>query len=120
LGAYAQQRGPSLRRLQHRENTNTLSSLVGLTVAFGGVAPLVSPAAQVLGKSQRLATMLLGQGVLWLIFAIIVAIVTVWEGTAWSRLTVLKAGAGASRNNIVLRGTPRRIAKTRHTPRSCR
>src|SRR5438876_60384 len=53
--------------------------LVGLAIAFGGPALLLSPADRLLGPQERLTTKVLEQAVMWLFLAIIVAIVRLWE-----------------------------------------
>jgi uncharacterized protein len=58
---------------------NRLAALVGLVVAWGGVAVLISPAGRLLGPTESLATQVLGQLVLWALLGIIVAIVILWE-----------------------------------------
>jgi membrane protease YdiL (CAAX protease family) len=60
--------------------TDALAAGLGLTVAFGGTALLVSPAARVLGAPDRLATKLLELAVLWALFAGVLAVVLVAEG----------------------------------------
>lgn len=59
--------------------SSELPSLVGLAVAFGGMALLVSPASRWLGDPERMSTRLLGQLALWSIGAAILAIVLLWE-----------------------------------------
>ena len=59
---------------------NRLAALVGLIVAWGGVAALISPAAVwLLGPSDRLTTQVLGELVLWALLGIIVCVVIFWE-----------------------------------------
>ena len=55
------------------------ANAVGLIVAFGGMALLVSPASRVLGAPGRLQTRLLEQLALWGLFATLLAIVILWE-----------------------------------------
>lgn len=65
------------------------ASVVGLVVAFGGMALLVSPASRLLGDPGRLLTRVLGQLALWSLLAAILAIVIFWEkqplGSLWLR-----------------------------------
>jgi len=65
------------------------ASSVGLIVAFGGMALLVSPASRLLGDPDRLLTRVFGQLALWSLLAAILAIVTFWEkqplGSLWLR-----------------------------------
>jgi hypothetical protein len=63
----------------HRRRAASAASLTGLAVAWGGMALLVSPAARLLGPSDRLSTQILGQLAFWAIFAIVIAIVLYWE-----------------------------------------
>ncbi len=56
-----------------------VAAVAGLGVAFGGTVLLVSPAANILGDPQRLSTRVLYQLALWALFALIVAIVILWE-----------------------------------------
>jgi hypothetical protein len=58
---------------------NVLPVVVGLTVAWGGTALLLSPADQLLGAPDRLATKLLEQLVLWVLLGMIEAIVLLWD-----------------------------------------
>jgi membrane protease YdiL (CAAX protease family) len=58
---------------------NVASTLAGLTVAWGGVLLLVSPASRLLGPPDRLSTKLLAQLALWILAGLIVAIVIYWE-----------------------------------------
>jgi membrane protease YdiL (CAAX protease family) len=60
--------------------TESLAAGLGLTVAFGGTALLVSPAARALGAPDRLATKCLELAVLWALFAAVLAIVLLVEG----------------------------------------
>ena len=60
-------------------NRNIASTLTGLTVAWGGVLLLLSPADRLLGPPDRLSTKLLEQLVLWILAGIIAAIVVFWE-----------------------------------------
>jgi membrane protease YdiL (CAAX protease family) len=55
------------------------ASVVGLLVAFGGTAWLVSPASRVLGDEALLRTRILEQLALWAIFAAVLAVVLLWE-----------------------------------------
>ena len=59
--------------------SNITPVVVGLLVAFGGPAVLLSPADRLLGPPERLMTKLLEQLMLWVLLAIIVAIVIFWE-----------------------------------------
>jgi membrane protease YdiL (CAAX protease family) len=54
-------------------------AVVGLLVAWGGVALLVSPVAQFLGDSSSVVVGVLGQAVLWLICAAVIGVVVFWE-----------------------------------------
>ena len=58
---------------------NRLAALVGLMVAWGGVAFLVSPAGRLLGPAEHLATQVRGELVLWALLGVIIAIVIFWE-----------------------------------------
>ena len=58
---------------------NILPSLIGLLVAWGGTALLVSPAGRLLGDPERMRTKCLGQIALWLVLVAVVAIVLLWE-----------------------------------------
>lgn len=60
-------------------NKHRLATVAGLSVAFGGTILLVSPVARLLGDPQRLSTQVLYQLALWVLFALIVAIVVLWE-----------------------------------------
>jgi membrane protease YdiL (CAAX protease family) len=53
--------------------------IVGLLVAWGGTALLVSPAAQFLGDPSSLLVSVLGQVALWLLCAAVIGIVLFWE-----------------------------------------
>jgi membrane protease YdiL (CAAX protease family) len=57
----------------------TAASVTGLTVAWGGTLLLISPAARGLGDPTHLSTALIGQLLLWLLAAAIVATVLLWE-----------------------------------------
>ncbi len=59
--------------------SETVASLVGLIVALGGTILLVSPASRLLGKPDAIVTRLYGQAALWLLLAVVVAIVLFWE-----------------------------------------
>ena len=61
------------------ENRKAVSTVVELSIAWGGVVLLLSPADRLLGPSGRLATQLLEQLVLWVLAGLIVAIVVFWE-----------------------------------------
>jgi len=54
-------------------------AIVGLLVAWGGTALLVSPVAQFLGDSSSIVVGVLGQAVLWLLCAAVLGIVVCWE-----------------------------------------
>ncbi len=58
---------------------SAVSTVVGLSVAWGGVLVLLSPAHRLLGPPGRLTTQLLEQLVLWVLMGLIVAIVVLWE-----------------------------------------
>ena len=55
------------------------ATFVGLAVAWGGTALLLTPATRLLGAPESLATMVLEQLVLWALAGAIVAIIVVWE-----------------------------------------
>jgi len=61
------------------KNNGLVPALVGLTVAWGGTVLLLSPAGRLLGAPDRLTTMILEQLVMWMLLALIVAIVMLWE-----------------------------------------
>ena len=61
------------------KNNSILPALVGLTVAWGGTAVLLSPADRLLGRPDQLSTKVLEQLVLWILLAVTVAIVMLWE-----------------------------------------
>jgi len=61
------------------KNDSIIPALVGLTVAWGGTALLVSPADRLLGRPDQVSTKVLEQLVLWVLCAIIVAIVIFWD-----------------------------------------
>ena len=61
------------------KNREITAALVGLVVAFGGPAILLSPVDRLLGPPERLTTKLLEQFMLWVFLAMIVAIVIFWE-----------------------------------------
>src|ERR1700694_4508974 len=52
---------------------------VGLLIAVGGPALLVSPLHRFLGDPQALQTRLLDQLILWGLFGAIIALVALWE-----------------------------------------
>ncbi|HJN42957.1 MAG TPA: CPBP family glutamic-type intramembrane protease [Vicinamibacterales bacterium] len=58
---------------------NVASTLAGLSVAWGGVLLLVSPANRLLGPPDSLSTKLLEQLALWILAGLIAAIVIYWE-----------------------------------------
>ncbi|MFL6208457.1 MAG: CPBP family intramembrane glutamic endopeptidase [Pyrinomonadaceae bacterium] len=58
---------------------NTLPAIVGLSVAWGGTALLVSPVARALGDPTSVVLSLLGEAALWLLCATVVGIVLLWE-----------------------------------------
>jgi membrane protease YdiL (CAAX protease family) len=64
-----------------------VASVTGLTVAWGGTLVLTSPIARGLADPTHLATALIGQILLWLLGAAVVAIVLFWEkrtlGSLW-------------------------------------
>jgi membrane protease YdiL (CAAX protease family) len=66
---------------------NLVAALVGLAVAWGGTALLVSPAGRLLGDPEQIATKLLGQLALWTLFASVLGVVIFWEqqplGSLW-------------------------------------
>jgi hypothetical protein len=59
---------------------NITASFVGLAVAWGGTAVLVSPLARHLDEASRLPVALLGQVLVWALGALVVGIVLLWEG----------------------------------------
>jgi uncharacterized protein len=61
------------------KNRSTVPTLAGLTIAWGGVLLLLSPADRLLGPPNRLSTKLLEQLVLWVLAGLIAAIVIFWE-----------------------------------------
>ena len=65
--------------MQLLKNTSTLPALVGLLVAWGGTALLLSPADELLGRADQLRTKVLEQLVLWVLLAVTVGIVMFWE-----------------------------------------
>lgn len=88
---------------------NRLSIVVGLLVAWGGTALLVSPIMLRPGTSSLLLQCL-GQAALWLLLAVVIGIVVLWEkqplASLWLRpfdLTALAwAGVLVSINVVVL------------------
>jgi len=64
------------------------STVAGLTVAWGGVLLLVSPAGRLLGPPGRLSTALLEQLVLWVLAGLIAAIVVFLEQQPLSSLNL--------------------------------
>jgi uncharacterized protein len=56
-----------------------MPTLVGLAIAWGGIALLISPASRLLGDPQRLPAQILGQIALWSLFGAILIIVVRWE-----------------------------------------
>ena len=61
------------------QKSNAVSTSAGLAVAWGGPALLVSPLDRLLGSPERLATKIAEQLILWAFFAMILAIVVLWE-----------------------------------------
>jgi membrane protease YdiL (CAAX protease family) len=57
----------------------TAASMAGLTIAWGGTLLLISPIARGLGDPMDLSTAVIGQLLLWLLAAAVVAIVLFWE-----------------------------------------
>jgi CAAX protease family protein len=55
------------------------AAIAGLAVAWVGTGLLVSPWSRVLGEPGRVATALVEQAALWLLFAAVLAIVLLWE-----------------------------------------
>src|SRR5437016_3047559 len=55
------------------------AALLGLLVAWGGTALLVSPATRLLGDPDWMITQCLGELILWLLFAAVLWIVFYWE-----------------------------------------
>ena len=58
---------------------NALPAIVGLSVAWGGTALLVSPVARSLADPTSAVVSLLGQAALWLLCAAVVGVVLFWE-----------------------------------------
>jgi membrane protease YdiL (CAAX protease family) len=56
-----------------------MAMLAGLSVAWGGVAVLISPAGRLLGPPESLTTQVFGQLVLWALLGVIVCVVVFWE-----------------------------------------
>ena len=56
-----------------------VAPVVGLLIAWGGTALLVSPAAGFFGDPASIVTRCLGQAALWLLLAAIVGLVVFWE-----------------------------------------
>jgi hypothetical protein len=56
-----------------------LAAMTGLTVAWGGTALLLSPAARVLGDENRLLRAIISLAVLWSLTVAVLAIVLLWE-----------------------------------------
>jgi membrane protease YdiL (CAAX protease family) len=56
-----------------------VAPVVGLLVAWGGTALLVSPFARFPGDPSSVVTKCLGQAALWLLFAAVIGIVVLWE-----------------------------------------
>jgi len=75
-----------------RMSTMQWASSVGLVVAFGGMALLVSPASRLLGDPDRLLTQVFGQLALWTLFAAILALVIFWEKQPLSSLWLRPLG----------------------------
>lgn len=65
---------------------NPRAILVGLTLAWGGPAFLVSPAARVLGQPDRLTTMFLGEAIMWAFAGSVATVVIFWEKQPLSSL----------------------------------
>lgn len=63
--------------------------IVGLAIALGGTALLVSPAHRVLGDPNRLATRVLDQLAMWALLAAVVAVVLLWERRPLASLGLL-------------------------------
>src|SRR5688572_8099845 len=60
-------------------STARAPAVIGLLVAWGGTALLVSPLGDRLGDPTSLSAALLAQALLWLLFAAVVVIVVFWE-----------------------------------------
>ncbi len=60
-------------------SSDVLAPLFGLLVALGGPTLLVSPANRLLGKPDAMATKLREQATLWLLLAMVLAVVLLWE-----------------------------------------
>lgn len=61
------------------DGRDRVAPVVGLLVAWGGTAPLVSPAARLLANPSSLVTKCLEQAILWLVCGALVGIVVLWE-----------------------------------------
>ena len=72
-------------REDDRMKEQSAPAVVGLLVAWGGTALLVSPAAQVLADSSIIGRVV-GQAVLWLLWAGVIGIVLFWEKRPLSSL----------------------------------
>jgi uncharacterized protein len=59
---------------------SALPAIVGLSVAWGGAALLVSPVALPRGGPASAVVSLLGQAALWLLCAAVIGVVVFWEG----------------------------------------
>jgi len=68
--------------------THTIAAVVGLAIALGGPALLVSPAHRLLGEPDRLTTRVVEQFALWLLLAVILGIVVLWERQPLSSIGV--------------------------------
>jgi membrane protease YdiL (CAAX protease family) len=66
-------------RTRKLKGNNILPALVGLTVAWGGTALLLSPVDRLLGRPDQLRTKVLEQLVLWVLLVMTFAIVALWE-----------------------------------------
>ena len=67
---------------------NVAAALVGLVVAWGGPLLLLSPADRLLGPPDRMTTKVLEQLMLWVLLAVIVAIVIFWEKQSLASLSL--------------------------------
>ncbi|HEV3041403.1 MAG TPA: hypothetical protein VHA33_26810 [Candidatus Angelobacter sp.] len=67
-------------------NNSRLPLFVGLGVALGGTALLVSPASRIVGDPAKLTTRVLYQLILWVLLGLVILIVTLWERRSLSSI----------------------------------
>ena len=65
--------------IRGERRASPVAAITGLAVAWGGTALLISPASRFLGEPTQLSSFLFGQLCLWLLFAIVIGIVRLWE-----------------------------------------